>query len=119
MRMRWMKRFMSRRMKERPMRKGKHMAGKRIDEDVRQRVVEFHGNGVPRKKIAEELSISVSSVNRIIRERSAQESKKEEQSEIRDAEMQRKIADIERRIAELEKKILNFEARKKRRGFWF
>jgi transposase len=99
------------------------MAGKKIDEKTKSMVRESHDNGVPKKRIAEQFSISVSSVARIIREgppgESHEESKKTGQQEARKAEVRRKkIEDIERRIAELEQKILRLEAGKKTGGCW-
>jgi hypothetical protein len=100
------------------------MAGKKIDEKTKSKVRESYGNGVPKKRIAEQFSISVSSVTRIIREDSPtkfpEESKKTGWQEARKAEIRRKkIADIERRIAELEEKILRLETRKKTECCWF
>jgi len=95
------------------------MAGKRIDEKTRQEVRNFYKNGIPKKRIAERFSISVTSVNRIIREKSPGETGEAEPRKTRDEEVRRKIADIERRIAELEEKILRLETRKKKKGFWF
>jgi transposase len=100
------------------------MAGKKIDEETKIKVRESYGNGVPKKRIAEQFSISVSSVSRIIREgppaKSPGESKKEGQQETRKTEIRKKkIADIERRIAELEQKILRLQAGKKTEDCWF
>ncbi len=99
--------------------KGKAMAGKRIDEKTRQKVRESYRKGVPKKRIAERFAISVTSVNRIIREQPSHETGEAEPRKTRDEEVKRKIADIERRIAELEEKILRLETRKKKKGFWF
>jgi len=99
------------------------MAGKKIDEKTKSKVRESYGNGVPKKRIAEQFSISVSSVTRIVREgspgESPEESKKPGQQEARKAEIKRKIAEIERRIAELEAEIRRLEAGKKKRRCWF
>ncbi|RLB19358.1 MAG: hypothetical protein DRG82_01580, partial [Deltaproteobacteria bacterium] len=48
--------------------KGRAMAGKKIDEKTRREVRTSYKNGVPKKKIAERFSISVTSVTRIIKE---------------------------------------------------
>jgi len=100
-------------------RKEKHMAGKRIDEKTRREVRESYTNGVPKKRIAEKFSISVTSVSRIIREKSPGEPMEAGPQKTRDPELKRKIAAIERRIVELEEEILRLETRKKKKGFWF
>ncbi len=95
------------------------MAGKRIDERTRQEVRESYKNGVPKKRIAERFSVSVTSVTRIIREQSSGETGAAEPRKRKGEEVKKKIAGLERRIKELEEKILRLEARKKKKGFWF
>ncbi len=95
------------------------MAGKKIDEKTRREVRTSYKNGVPKKKIAERFSISVTSVTRIIKEQPPGEKGAAEPRKSRDEEIKRKIAAIERRIRDLEEKILQMEAKKKKKGFWF
>ncbi|MFZ0449333.1 MAG: helix-turn-helix domain-containing protein [Desulfatiglandaceae bacterium] len=91
------------------------MARKRIDADMRQKVLEVHATGLSMRKIAERFGISATSVGRIIREKSnGQSVKKNGKSRAGNAIMQKKILDLERRLAELETKILEYEARMKR-----
>jgi uncharacterized protein YjcR len=97
--------------------KEKHMAGKRIDEKTRQEVRKSYKNGVPKKRIAERFSISVTSVTRVIKEQSRREPGEAEPRKTRASEVKRKIADIERRIEELEEKILRLGSLKKKRRF--
>ncbi|OPX38309.1 MAG: hypothetical protein DRN37_08940 [Thermoplasmata archaeon] len=95
------------------------MAGKKIDEKTRREVRTSYKNGVPKKKIAERFSISVTSVTRIIKEQPPGEKGAAEPRKSRDEEIKMKIAAIERRIRDLEEKILQMEAKKKKKGFWF
>ncbi|MBN1850546.1 MAG: winged helix-turn-helix transcriptional regulator [Deltaproteobacteria bacterium] len=89
------------------------MAGKKIDDAMKEQILRDFGNGISPKKIAEKLGISVSSVNRIAKTNPGQDilqaSSKSEEKTAR----QKKIEDIERRILLLEKKILEREARKR------
>ena len=89
------------------------MARKKIDEKVRQKVLEAHTRGLPMRKVAKECGVSLSSVSRIIKEKGLQKRQKESPDEKADRERQKKIAELERKIAELEKKILAIEAKKK------
>jgi transposase len=100
-------------------REEKGMAVKRIDDGTRRKVRESYANGVPKKRIAEEFSISVSSVTRIIGEKVRGESQKTVEEGTRAGEIKARIADIERRITELEDKILRLEASRKKRRCWF
>jgi len=86
------------------------MAGKKIDHTVREKIVETYDKGVPRKKIAEQFGVSVSSVGRIIRAREGRDGRPGSGA---NDETAKKIAEIERRIAELEQKIMEREARRK------
>jgi transposase len=87
------------------------MARKKIDEKIRQRVLEAHGSGLPMRKIATELGVGLSSVHRIVKERAPEKVQKK----MSKAERLKKIEEIERKIAELEKKILDLGAKK---GSW-
>jgi len=93
------------------------MARKRINEKTRREVRVSYENGVPKRKIAEKFSISLTSVNRIIKEQSPAETAEAQPQKRKDEEMKRKIAHIERRISELEEKILQLEIKKKRASF--
>ena len=98
--------------------RGEIMAGKRISDDVRQKVAKAYEEGQPRKKIAETYGISPTSVSRIVREKGAapQVRPKPAPKTALSPEMLRKLADMERRVKELEEKILYFEARKQGKG---
>lgn len=88
------------------------MDRKKIDETTKQKVIEAHTNGVSRKKIAEKFGISLSSVSRIVKEKSPQHSQEKVIETKGKTERQKRIEDLERRIAQLEKKILEVEAKK-------
>jgi DNA-binding transcriptional MerR regulator len=88
------------------------MVKKKIDEAIRQKVLEAHASGLPMRKIATECEVSLSSVHRIVREEGPQKVKKEMIKKEGKAERQKRIEELERRIAELEKKILDLDARK-------
>ena len=91
----------------------------KIDEKTRMKVRESFRKGIPKGKIAETFSISVTSVNRIIREKTAAERQEAEPKQKKDDLFKRKIADIERRIEELEEKILQMSRKKKKKCFRF
>ncbi|MEJ2023713.1 MAG: hypothetical protein P8Y00_01595 [Deltaproteobacteria bacterium] len=95
------------------------MARRRIDEKTRMKVRESFRKGIPKGKIAERFSISVTSVNRIIREKTDAGRPKAETEQKKDDLFKRKIADIERRIEELEEKILQMSRKKKKKCFRF
>ncbi len=84
------------------------MARKKIDEKIRQRVIEAQASGLPMRKIAKEFGVGLSSVHRIIKEKGPEKVQKK----MSKAERLKKIEAIERRIAELEKKILDLESKK-------
>lgn len=84
------------------------MARKKIDEEIRQKVIEAHASGLPMRRIAKEFGVGLSSVHRIVKEKGPEKVQKK----MSKAERLKKIADIERRIADLEKKILGLEAKK-------
>jgi polyhydroxyalkanoate synthesis regulator phasin len=88
------------------------MVKKKIDEAIRQKVVEAHESGLPMRKIAEECGISLSSTHRIVREKGPQKVGEEMIKKEGKTERQKRIEELERRIVELEKKILDLEARK-------
>ena len=89
------------------------MARKKIDEKIKQKVVEARAVGRPVSKIAEEFGVSVSSVRRIVKDRSPKTGEEETiQKRIKTAR-QKRIENLERRIFELEKKILEMEARRR------
>ena len=81
------------------------MAGKRIDEETRQKVRDAYASGLSMRDIARQFGIGSSSVDRIVKEKGTQ--KGQEVGTKRRAETGRegRIAELERRINELEKKI--------------
>ncbi len=85
------------------------MARKKIDETIRQKVIEAHASGLPMRKIAKECEVSLSSVHRIVREKGPQKVKKEMIRKEGKAERQKRIEKLEKRIAELEKEILDLD----------
>ena len=89
------------------------MARKKIDEKIRQDVIKAHENGVPKRRIAQEFGISLSSVGRIVKKKVPKHSHEKKTEPDTKTERQKRIEDLERRIVELEKKILKFEAHKK------
>ena len=89
------------------------MARKKIDEAIRQKVIEAHASGLPMRKIAKECGVSLSSVSRIVKEEGVPKAQQEASVEKDRAERKKRIVELEKRIAELEKKIFEIEARKK------
>ena len=89
------------------------MPRKKIDEKIKQDVIQAYENGVPRKKIAEGFGISLSSVGRIVKRKVPRHSHEKKTAPVIKTERQKRIEDLERRILALEKKILEFGARKK------
>jgi len=87
------------------------MARKKIDEKIRQKVIEAHTRGLPMRKIAKEFGVGLSSVHRIVKEKGPEKVHKK----MTKAERLKRIGELEGRIAELEKKILDLEAKK---GSW-
>jgi transposase len=87
------------------------MARKKIDESIRQRVIEAHAKGLPMRKIANEHGVSLSSVSRIVKEMGSQKAKKTTPRKMSDEERKRRIEELEKKIAALEKKILDIEAK--------
>ena len=93
------------------------MPRKIIDEKTKQDVIQTYENGIPRKKIAEEFGISLSSVGRIVRNKATTQSHEKKTVPDIKTEKQKRIEDLERKIAEVEKKILKFEAYKKSKSW--
>jgi DNA-binding transcriptional MerR regulator len=89
------------------------MARKKIDETIRQKVIEAHASGLPMRKIAKEHGVSLSSVSRIVKEEEAPKAQQGILVEKNKAERKKRIEELEKRIAELERKIFEIEARKK------
>jgi len=89
------------------------MPGKKIDEKIKQNVIKAYENGVPKKKIAEQFGISLSSVGRMVKKKVPKYGHEKKDKPNVKTERQKKIEGLERRIAELEKKIIEFEAKKK------
>jgi hypothetical protein len=85
------------------------MPRKKISSAVKQKVIEAGARQLSRRQIAEEFSISISSVNRILKEKSAENVPERLASYEAKMERQKRIEDLERRIAELEKKLLKAE----------
>lgn len=81
------------------------MVRKKIDESVKQKVIEARASGLSLKKIADQFGISTTSVGRIIKDKGHLETAGKQ------TDRQRRIEAIEKRIAQLEKKILDLEAK--------
>lgn len=88
------------------------MARKKIDQAIRQKVMEAHASGLHMRKVAKECGVSLSSVHRIVKEKGPQRVQKQMIKKMSKAERKKRIQQLERRIAELEKKILDIEAKK-------
>ena len=89
------------------------MPGKKIDEMVRQKIVEAHGRGLSMRTIAKEFGVGLSSVSRIVKETGTQKGQKEVALSKEKTERQKRVEELERRINELEAKILRLEAEKR------
>ena len=89
------------------------MAGKKIDDAIRQKVQEAHARGLSMRKIAKEFGIGSSSVDRIVKEKGLQKLSNDKTKKTGKTERQKKIEELERRLAELENKILALKAKKK------
>ncbi len=76
------------------------MTRKKIDERIKQEVIEARETGLSLREIADQLGISSTSVGRIIKARGPKETTRKK------TDRRRRIEAIEKRIAELEKKIL-------------
>lgn len=85
------------------------MAIKKINETIRQKILEAHTSGLPMRKIARECGVSVSSVHRIVIESGTQKVQKKITKKMSKTEKLKRIEKLEKRIAELEKKILDIE----------
>ena len=85
------------------------MAIKKINETIRQKVIEAHTSGLPLRKIAKEYEVSLSSVHRIVKEKGTQKVQKKITKKMSKTERLRRIEKLEKRIAELEKKILDLD----------
>jgi len=81
------------------------MAGKRIDEGTKEKVMEARQGGAARKEIAKRFGISVSSVSRIVKEKKLEYRNIEFNKREQFMERLKRIENIERRIAEIEAKI--------------
>ncbi len=81
------------------------MVRKKIDESVKQKVIEARASGLSPKKIADQFGISTTSVGRIIKDKGPLETAGKQ------TDRQRRIEAVEKRIAQLEKKILDLEAK--------
>ena len=89
------------------------MARKKIDEKIRQKVMQAYSKGISKRKIAAEFGISRSSVGRIVNEKSSPSGQKETIETKGKTGRQKRIEAIEKRIAELENKILEIDAKKR------
>ena len=86
------------------------MARKKIEEAIKQKIVEAYAGGLSMRKIAKEYGVSPSSVNRIIKETKGSQAVKQEKAG--KTERQKRIEELEKRIADLEKTILDIETGK-------
>ena len=89
------------------------MARTKIDEPIRQKVIEAQASGLPMRKIAKEYGVSLSSVSRIVKEQGAPKAQQEAIVEKDRAGRKKRIEELEKRIAELEKNISEIETRKR------
>ena len=89
------------------------MPGKKIDEETRRRVKEAYARGLSMRKIAKEVGIGSSSVDRIVKEGQPQNVQASESEKKPKTDRQKRIAGLERRIADLENKILKLKARRR------
>jgi transcriptional regulator with XRE-family HTH domain len=87
------------------------MPRKKISNAIKQKVIEAGARKLSRREIAEEFGISISSVNRILKEKSAENAPERLTANEAKTERQQRIEDLERRIAELEKRLLKAENR--------
>ena len=86
------------------------MPGKRIDEALRNKIVEAYIKGLSMRAIAKEFGVGLASVSRIVKEKSLQKGQEKAASEKGKTERQKKIEALEKRINELEAKILRLDA---------
>ena len=89
------------------------MARRKINEDIRQKVIKAHKSGKSMRTIAKEFGVGLASVHRIVKEKALQKGPKKSATKKVDAERQKRIQVIEKRIAELEEKIAILESKKK------
>ena len=89
------------------------MAGKKIDEETKQKVKEAYASGLSMRKIAKEFGIGSSSVDRIVKENGLQKGQKADTKKKVKTHRQKKIEELERRIEELERKLLELKAKKR------
>ena len=89
------------------------MAKKKINESTMKKVVAAHEDGLPMRKIAKEYKISLSSVHRIVKERSTQKTQTKPAKKMTKAERKKRIEALEKRISELESKILDIETKRR------
>lgn len=89
------------------------MSTKKIDDSIKQKVIQDYDKGLSMVKIAEKYGISRSSVGRIVKSNTLKQDKKHPKPDRDSRERQRKIEDLEKRILELEKRILEMEQRRR------
>jgi transposase len=89
------------------------MPGKKIDEMVRQKIVEAHGRGLSMRTIAKEFGVGLSSVSRIVKETGTQQGQRGVARSAEKTERQKRIEALEKRIEEVEAKLLRLEAEKR------
>ena len=89
------------------------MSRKKIDDSIKQKVIQDYDNGISRVKIAKKYGISRSSVGRILKSRTLKQDVKKTEAAKGGRERQRRIEDLEKRILDLERRIFEME---KRRG---
>ena len=89
------------------------MPGKRIDEALREKIVEAYGKGLSMRTIAKEFGVGLSSVSRIVKEKGLQKVQEKGVLGRGKTERQRRIEALEKRIHELEAKILRLDAENK------
>jgi transposase len=85
------------------------MSRKKIDDSIKRKVIQDHGNGISMAKIAEKYGISRSSVGRIVKSNTLKQDTQEKEPNKEKSERQKKIEDLEKRILDLERRILDME----------
>ena len=85
------------------------MAGKKISEELKKKVVKTRNSGLTIKKTAEKCGISETSVRRIMKENSEESNSPNQKTESAAIERKKRIEEINQRIVAIENKIEELE----------